>query len=218
MKCWGKFMKRVAYGIIMLLSVMLFSGCGNSNYAKAEDIKITPAYWTTEGDFLGIGYTDTEGGVLLSNTSSNHAKVEVKAAFYDKDNNYVDEDSKSLTLKANEKWFLFFDIDDEVTDVKYSIETDAPFWEPALASDIELGYEDGKVIVINKSDKDTEACGFQYVFYDNAGNILYVDGGTVNDGYIPAGERVAEEYSLEYPAYLKDYEDFEVCIYCLFAK
>lgn len=40
MKCWGKFMKRVAYGIIMLLSVMLFSGCGNSNYAKAEDIKI----------------------------------------------------------------------------------------------------------------------------------------------------------------------------------
>lgn len=136
--------------------------------------------------------------------------MEVKAAFYDKDNNYVDEDSKSLTLKANEKWFLFFDIDDEVTDVKYSIETDDPFWEPALASDIELGYEDGKVIVINKSDKDTEACGFQYVFYDNAGNILYVDGGTVNDGYIPAGERVAEEYSLEYPAYLKDYEDFEV--------
>lgn len=211
-------MKQITYLMLIVLCVMLIGGCGKSDYAQVEDIKITPAQWTQEGDFLGLDYTDTEGGALLTNTSSHHAKVEVKAKFYDEDYNYLDEDSQTITLKANESWFVFFDIDDEVADVKYSVETDEAFWEPALASDIELGYEDGEVIVTNKSDRDTEACSFQYVFYDMFGNILYVDGGTVNDGYVPAGEKVAEEYSLEYPKYLKDYDDYEVCIYCLFEK
>lgn len=211
-------MKKVCMGMFVLLCVMFIGGCNASGYAKVEDIELTPAYWTTEGEFLGIDYTDAEGGVLLRNTSSEHAEVKVKATYYDKDQNYIDDNSKSITLKANESWFIFFDIDDKASDIKYSVETKDVFWEPAKASEVEFGYEEGKIIVKNKSEKDIGACDFQYVFYDKDGVILYVDGGSVNNGYVPAGEKVAEEYSLEYPSYLKDYEDFEINLYCLYDK
>ena len=208
-----KWLKKRMSLTLLLLLVFSLGGC-SSEYAKSEDIKLTPARWSADGSFWGIEYSEDEGGVLLTNTSTSHAKVEVIAKFYDDDRNYIDEDSKSLTLRANGSWFVFFDKDDDVAKIEYSVTTDEPFWDVVSLDDIEIEYEDEKVIVKNKSKTGTEACSIQFVYYKN-GKIVDVVTGTVNDGYVPANEKVAEEISFDTSV---RYDEYKVNIYCLHEK
>ena len=209
--------KKVFVITLLMLSLLFCSGCDSQNYASVEEIQQKNGEWEVKNQLLGIDYTVNEGGVLLTN-NGNTALVEVTAKFYDKDRNYLDEETKSLVLKASESWFVFFERLEDVEDVEYSIVTAETDREVPLATDIKLDYDEGKVVVSNLTEKNIEDFAFQYVYYNASGDILFVENGTIHDGEIPASEKVAEEFSTEYPDGLEKYDTVDVLIYCLFEK
>ena len=198
---------------LIILCVILLSSCGKTEFATVEEIKLTPARWEIENEFIGFDYSVEKGGVLVTNNGSNTTEIRVLAKYYDDDNCFLSDDTKTITLDAGDSWFVFFDMKEDAENVKYSATTDKPRNTPVSAVDIEFEFEDDKVIATNKSDKNFRNCAFQYVYYNSEQEILYVKSGTINDGYISAGEKASGDIPLEYPKNTGEIADIEINTY-----
>ena len=208
--------------VLCLILTGVFIGASQLN---DYDISWKSAVWSTDESFIGIEYDEKHLGALVTNSSNKTVTVNIKAEFYDSDNNYLKTSGNNWTGAIAPSGSRFVEIDlpedaerykivlAEQKKVKDYVAVTAGF-DSGCDVVFSIDEEENDMIIQNNTNQKIEACGCMYVYYNADGDISYIQ--TFSAGDIPAKKKVAEYFKLTEPSF--EYESKEVIFFAFYEK
>lgn len=216
--------KYIVISIIIIIPILIGILLGASELS-AYDITWEYASWTTKESFLGMEYDEHHNGVLVTNNSNKTVTVCMKADFYDKNKNWLDDDTNNWTgaiAPGNSNFIEITPDNDDVYYIEYSLQEQKRVKYIPLSAGFdtscdvvfEIDEENNDFIIKNNTNYEIESCGCEFIFYDSKGEIIFYD--SVGKGDIPARKQVSTHFTLEEPSI--PYEKYDVIFYAFRKK
>ena len=190
-----------------------------------SDISWKAVVWQTDESFMGIEYDEKRLGALVTNNSNKTVTVNIKAEFYDSNDNYLSTSGNNWTGAIAPNGIRFVEIDlpegakryklvlAEQKKVNNYIAVTAGF-DGECDVVFSIDKEENNMIIQNNTNHKIESCGCMYIYYNADGDISYIQ--TFSAGDIPAQKKVTEYFKLNEPSF--DHERCEVIFFAFYEK